>query len=72
MHTQESLIHLTYQASAAIWVFVAITSVIFFMRTYSRLFLSKDPLNWDDFIISLSWVSTSSCLPSSDSHPRQP
>ncbi|KAJ5267454.1 hypothetical protein N7478_010262 [Penicillium angulare] len=55
MHTQESLIHLTYQASAAIWVFVAITTVIFFMRTYSRLFLSKDPINWDDFIISLSW-----------------
>ncbi|KAJ5587720.1 uncharacterized protein N7459_003485 [Penicillium hispanicum] len=44
------------QASAATWPFFAISTLLFLMRSYSRLRLHTDALGWDDLVISFSWV----------------
>ena len=56
MIDQEALNRSTYQASAATWPFTAITTILFGMRAFSRFYVQKDALGWDDLVISISWV----------------
>lgn len=58
MAEQEALVRSTYQATAATWPFTAISTILFAMRTYSRMRLHKEALGWDDLVISISWVGT--------------
>ena len=74
MVDQEALTQLTYQASAATWPFTAISTILFGMRTYSRLHLMhKNAVGWDDFVISISWVGFPQRLHQCTEHyePRQ-
>lgn len=44
------------QGPAATWPFFAISTVLFLLRSYSRLRLHTEALGWDDLVISISWV----------------
>lgn len=56
MSQQEKLIQFTYQASAAAWPFFAIATIIFGLRTVSRVWFTEAAFGWDDLVISVSWV----------------
>ena len=51
-----ALIQTTYQVSATVWPFKAITTILFGMRAFSRLRLLKDAAGWDDLVLFVSWV----------------
>ena len=44
------------EACAAAWSIFALTTVIFGMRTVSRIFYCKVSWDGEDYIISISWV----------------
>lgn len=44
------------QATAASWPFFVIATIIFGMRSVSRLFFTEASAGWEDLIISISWV----------------
>jgi hypothetical protein len=43
-----------------VWLFTALTTVIFASRIYARKFLTRN-LAWDDAILGLSMVNTHRC-----------
>ncbi|KAF2491169.1 hypothetical protein BU16DRAFT_595958 [Lophium mytilinum] len=49
--------HFINQATAAAWPFFIIATIVFAMRTISRIFYSEAAAGWEDYIISVSWVS---------------
>lgn len=44
------------QALGASWPLFAIATIVFFMRSASRMFFTEGSIGWEDYIISLSWV----------------
>ena len=56
MADDQALIRSTYQASAATWPFTAVSTILFGMRTFSRIHETRDTLHWDDLVLSVSWV----------------
>lgn len=54
--TQEQFDHRANVASAATWPFAGISTVLFFMRLFTRWRLPKQARNWDDFVLTLAWV----------------
>lgn len=56
MDEQEALNHFIDQATAASWPFFAIATVVFGMRTVSRICFTEASAGWEDLIISISWV----------------
>ncbi|RAH70082.1 uncharacterized protein BO66DRAFT_438443 [Aspergillus aculeatinus CBS 121060] len=55
MVTTNELHQFARQASAITWPFTALSTLIFAMRTSSRLCFNKYGLAWEDLIITLSW-----------------
>jgi hypothetical protein len=58
MDEYEELYHFIEQARAASWPFFMTATIVFGVRTVSRVFFTEAPAGWEDFIISISWVST--------------
>ncbi|KAJ5182591.1 hypothetical protein N7492_000207 [Penicillium capsulatum] len=52
----DDLKQLAHDAPAATWPFTAIATILFFMRTFSRVRLQKDSFGWDDAVITVSWA----------------
>ncbi|KAK7180425.1 hypothetical protein DPSP01_001799 [Paraphaeosphaeria sporulosa] len=48
--------HFIDQAGAAAWPIFIIATIVFILRTISRVFYSKASLDWEDYVISISWV----------------
>ncbi|OAK93510.1 hypothetical protein IQ06DRAFT_382835 [Phaeosphaeriaceae sp. SRC1lsM3a] len=44
------------QALGASWPLFAIATIVFFMRSASRMFFTEGSIGWEDYIISLSWL----------------
>ncbi|KAL8949401.1 MAG: hypothetical protein Q9222_004484 [Ikaeria aurantiellina] len=47
---------ITYEASAATWPFTALATCLFGIRVFSRAKLLRDALDWDDLVVTVSWV----------------
>ncbi|KAJ5084028.1 hypothetical protein NUU61_008607 [Penicillium alfredii] len=56
MTSSSDLGQLAHDAAAATWTFTAISTILFFMRTFSRLRLHREALGWDDLVITISWM----------------
>ncbi|KAF2185360.1 hypothetical protein K469DRAFT_688145 [Zopfia rhizophila CBS 207.26] len=56
MDEHRELNHFIGQATAASWPFFAIATIVFGMRTISRIFFTEASACWEDLIISISWV----------------
>jgi hypothetical protein len=56
--------HFIGQATAASWPFFAIATIIFGMRSVSRIWFMEASYGWEDLIISVSYV----CEPVVDSN----
>jgi hypothetical protein len=52
----EKLNHFINQAMWATWPFFVIATIVFFMRTISRIFFTQASIGWEDVVISISWV----------------
>jgi hypothetical protein len=52
----DKLNHFINQALGASWPLFAIATIVFCMRTSSRIFFTEGSIGWEDYIISLSWV----------------
>ncbi|KAF2811305.1 uncharacterized protein BDZ99DRAFT_569388 [Mytilinidion resinicola] len=52
----KDLNHFIDQAMAASWPLFTIATIVFGMRTISRIFFTEASIGWEDYIISVSWV----------------
>lgn len=55
MITQEDLIQITQQIPKSVWPFTGISTILFGMKAYARIW-HYETTGWDDLILIISWV----------------
>jgi hypothetical protein len=58
MIDQEVLTKLSHEASVASWPFTALSTIFFFMRTFSRFRMHRNDIGLEDVVFSISWVTS--------------
>ncbi|GAM89590.1 hypothetical protein ANO11243_076290 [Dothideomycetidae sp. 11243] len=55
MASYDALSHFTIRAQAASLPFFIVSNVVFIMRSVSRVRYTRQPLGWEDLVLSASW-----------------